>query len=186
MTSFADITTIGVGGEITQFVEPTSRVGLIVVVEDADSHGLPLLVVGGGSNLLVADEPFTGVVVRDARRQISRFELEARTTSSGVPGTVGAFVVQNIGAYGQEVATSAESVEVWDRDTKTTRELTGAELAFGYRTSALKTSMYTAPRHPAARFFPTPRYVGAIRHLCAYTFAKWHGRIRSACSRTRC
>lgn len=44
MTSFADITTIGVGGEITQFVEPTSRVGFIEVVEDADSHGLPLLV----------------------------------------------------------------------------------------------------------------------------------------------
>lgn len=219
MTSFADITTIGVGGEITQFVEPTSRVGFIEVVEDADSHGLPLLVVGGGSNLLVADEPFTGVVVRDARRQITvpdeaapvegsdrtvhvnaeagvnrddfvaftvELNLEGVEGLSGIPGTVGAFVVQNIGAYGQEVATSVESVEVWDRDTKTTRELTGAELAFGYRTSALKTSMYTAPGHPAARFFPTPRYVGAIRHLCAYTFAKWHGRIRSACSRTRC
>lgn len=219
MTSFADITTIGVGGEITQFVEPTSRVGFIEVVEDADSHGLPLLVVGGGSNLLVADEPFTGVVVRDACRQITvpdeaapvegsdrtvhvnaeagvnrddfvaftvELNLEGVEGLSGILGTVGAFVVQNIGAYGQEVATSVESVEVWDRDTKTTRELTGAELAFGYRTSALKTSMYTAPRHPAARFFPTPRYVGAIRHLCAYTFAKWHGRIRSACSRTRC
>lgn len=66
MTSFADLTTIGVGGHIARFIEPTSRVGVIEAVEDADSKGLPLCVIGGGSNLLVADGPFNGVVVRDA------------------------------------------------------------------------------------------------------------------------
>lgn len=71
MTSFADITTMGVGGPIAHFIEPTTRVGLIEAVEDADSKGLPLVVIGGGSNLLVSDKPFDGVVVRDARRLIT-------------------------------------------------------------------------------------------------------------------
>ena len=60
MTSFADITTMGVGGPIAHFIEPTTRVGLIEAVEEADSKGLPLVVVGGGSNLLVSDKPFDG------------------------------------------------------------------------------------------------------------------------------
>ncbi len=71
MTSFADITTIGVGGTIARFLEPTSRVGIIEAVEDADEKGIPLCVIGGGSNLLVSDEAFNGVVVRDARREIT-------------------------------------------------------------------------------------------------------------------
>lgn len=202
MTSFADITTMGVGGPIAHFIEPTTRVGLIEAVEEADSKGLPLVVVGGGSNLLVSDKPFDGVVVRDARRLITvpdeaaPVEGEDRTVHvnaeaganwddfvaftvelglegveglSGIPGTVGASVVQNIGAYGQEVATSVESVEVWDRDTKTTRDLTPADLRFGYRYSALKTSMYAGPGQPADRFFPTPRYV-----VLSVTFALTH------------
>ncbi|NMM97092.1 UDP-N-acetylmuramate dehydrogenase [Bifidobacterium olomucense] len=192
MTSFADITTMGVGGPIAHFIEPTTRVGLIEAVEDADSKGLPLIVIGGGSNMLIADEPFAGVVVRDARRQITvpdeaapveggdrtvhvcaeagvnwddlvaftvELGLEGIEGLSGIPGTVGASVVQNIGAYGQEVATSVESVEVWDRKTKTTSEMTAADLQFGYRSSALKSSMYQAPGRPADEFFPTPRYV---------------------------
>ena len=202
MTSFADITTMGVGGPIAHFIEPTTRVGLIEAVEDADSKGLPLVVIGGGSNLLVSDEPFSGVVVRDARRQITvpdeaapveggdrtvhvnaeaganwddfvaftvQLGLEGVEGLSGIPGTVGASVVQNIGAYGQEVATSVESVEVWDRETKTTRDLTPADLRFGYRYSALKASMYAAPARPADRFFPTPRYV-----VLSVTFALTH------------
>ena len=202
MTSFADITTIGVGGDIARFIEPTTRVGVIEAVEEADEHGLPLCVIGGGSNMLASDEPFTGVVVRDARRRITvpdeaapvegadrtvhvnaeaganwddfvaftvELGLEGVEGLSGIPGTVGASVVQNIGAYGQEVATSVESVEVWDRETKTTRDLTAAELRFGYRSSALKSSMYAAPATPADRFFPTPRYV-----VLSVTFALRH------------
>ncbi|NMM94631.1 UDP-N-acetylmuramate dehydrogenase [Bifidobacterium oedipodis] len=202
MTSFADITTIGVGGTIVRFIEPTTRVGLIEAVEDADSQNLPLIVIGGGSNMLVSDEPFAGVVVRDARRLITvpdeaapveggdrtvhvnaeagtnwddfvaftvELGLEGVEGLSGIPGTVGASVVQNIGAYGQEVSTSVESVEVWDRETKTTRDLTPSELDFGYRSSALKASMYAAPGQPAANFFPTPRYV-----VLSVTFALTH------------
>lgn len=77
--------------------------------------------------------------------------------------------MQNIGAYGQEVASSVESVEVWDRKNKQTKELTNQELHFGYRMSALKASMYSAPATPAADFFPTPRYV-----VLSVTFALHH------------
>ncbi|WP_236024586.1 UDP-N-acetylmuramate dehydrogenase [Bifidobacterium pluvialisilvae] len=200
--SFADLTTIGVGGPIARFFEPESRVGVIEAVEEADERGIPLCVIGGGSNMLVSDEPFAGYVVRDARRSISvpdevapvedgerivhihaeagtnwddlvaycvRMGLEGIEGLSGIPGTVGASVVQNIGAYGQEVGTVVESVEVWDRKDKKTLDLTPAELRFGYRTSALKTSMYAAPATPAAEFFPTPRYV-----VLSVTFALRH------------
>lgn len=127
MTRFADITTMGVGGHIAHFVEPTTRVGLIEAVEDADSKGLPLVVIGGGSNMLVSDDPFNGVVVRDARCLITvpdeaapveggdrtvhvnaeaganwddfvaftvELGLEGVEGLSGIPGTVGASVVQ--------------------------------------------------------------------------------------------
>lgn len=202
MTSFADITTIAVGGEIDRFVEPTTRVGVIEAVEEADAKGLPLFVIGGGSNVLVSDEPFHGVVVRDARRAITvpdeaapvegddrtvhvnaeagcnwddfvdccvRLGLEGVEGLSGIPGTVGASVVQNIGAYGQDVATSVESVEVWDRKDKAVKNLHADELRFGYRMSALKASMYQAPTVPAGEFFPTPRYV-----VLSVTFALRH------------
>lgn len=202
MTSFADITTIAVGGEINRFVEPTTRVGVIEAVEEADAKGLPLFVIGGGSNVLVSDEPFHGVVVRDARRAITvpdeaapvegddrtvhvnaeagcnwddfvdccvRLGLEGVEGLSGIPGTVGASVVQNIGAYGQDVATSVESVEVWDRKDKAVKNLHADELRFGYRMSALKASMYQAPAVPAGEFFPTPRYV-----VLSVTFALRH------------
>lgn len=202
MTSFADLTTIGVGGPIATFLEPTTRVDVIEAVEEADSQGLPLCVIGGGSNMLVSDMPFEGVVVRDARRSISvldeaapveddgrvvhvnaeagcnwddfvdycvRLGLEGVEGLSGIPGTVGASVVQNIGAYGQEVATSVDSVEVWDRKERAVKALRNDQLAFGYRMSALKASMYSAPATPAAEFFPTPRYV-----VLSVTFALRH------------
>lgn len=196
--TFANLTTIGVGGSIARFVEPTSRVAVIEAVEDADCAGLPLCVIGGGSNMLVSDEPFNGVVVRDARREICVLDeaapgidgvdktsgdflvhvsaeagcnwddfvshtielgLQGVEALSGIPGTVGASVVQNIGAYGAEVAQSVESVEVWDRKDKTTFHMNLADLKFGYRTSVLKKSMYKAPGVAADCFFPTPRYV---------------------------
>ena len=202
MTTFAELTTIGVGGPIARFIEPTTRVGVIEAVEEADAKGLPLCVIGGGSNMLVSDAPFPGVVVRDARRAITvpdeaapveggdrtvhvnaeagcnwddfvaftvELGLEGVEGLSGIPGTVGASVVQNIGAYGQEVGASVESVEAWDRRDKRTVELTPEDLRFGYRSSALKSSMYAAPATPAGEFFPTPRYV-----VLSVTFALRH------------
>lgn len=201
--SFAEITTIGVGGQIGSFIQTRDRVGLIEAVEEADSDGVPLCLVGGGSNLLVSDQDFPGVVVRDTRQDISvpdevappengdpvvhvnapagtnwddlvsycvRMHLTGIEALSGVPGTVGASVVQNIGAYGQEVGQSVDSVEVWDRQDKVTRYLKAPDLAFGYRTSLLKKTMYQAPAIPDERFFPTPRYV-----VLSVTLALRHG-----------
>lgn len=71
MTSFAQITTIGVGGNIDHFVEPMNRAAIIEEIEHADSHGIPVCVIGGGSNLLAADGDFHGLVLRDARRLIT-------------------------------------------------------------------------------------------------------------------
>lgn len=174
------------------FVQPRDRVGLIEAVENADSHGLPLCMIGGGSNLLASDKDFPGVVVRDTRQDISipdeavpheggapvihvsatagtnwddlvsycvRMHLIGIEGLSGIPGTVGAAIVQNIGAYGQEVGRFVDSVEVWDRQDKITARLQAADLQFGYRASLLKQTMYQSPAVPDARFFPTPRYV---------------------------
>ena len=230
MTRFADITTIGVGGNIARFIEPTTRVGVIEAVEEADERGVPLCVIGGGSNLLASDEDFHGYVVRDARRNITvpdeaapaednsrvvhvnaeagcnwddfvafccELSLEGVEALSGIPGTVGASVVQNIGAYGQEVASSVTSVEVWDRVEKRAFEMEAREMAFGYRTSLLKRSMYEqqsqgsvggdgtgstgrvdgtdrangsgSGNSGATKLFPTPRYV-----VLSVTFALTH------------
>ncbi|WP_421776194.1 FAD-binding protein [Gardnerella sp. KA00255] len=89
--TFADITTIGVGGTIARFIEPMSRVAFIEAVEDADEKGLKLCVIGGGSNLLVSDNPFDGVVVRDARRTIS-VQDEAAPAEDGIDAS-GAHIV---------------------------------------------------------------------------------------------
>ncbi|BDR52410.1 UDP-N-acetylenolpyruvoylglucosamine reductase [Bombiscardovia nodaiensis] len=165
---------------------------MIEAVEGADAQGQPLCVVGGGSNLLATDQPFPGLVVRDARQEIyvldeaAPVEGQERTVQvgataganwddfvaycvrmglagveglSGIPGSVGASVVQNIGAYGQDLAQVIQSVEVWDRERKVIQEFSGEQMAFGYRTSTLKASMYAAPGQAAEQFYPTPRYV---------------------------
>ena len=69
--SFADITTMRIGGRIGKFIQPTSCAEFILSLVDADSEHLPLCVIGGGSNMLVSDDDFNGVVVRDARRKVS-------------------------------------------------------------------------------------------------------------------
>lgn len=191
--TFADLTTLRVGGSIDTYVETTSEADLIEAIRAADDADRPLLVLGGGSNLLVADEGFGGVVVRDVR---SGIRLESADTCgganivvpaghtmddvvvhaidngwvglealSGIPGTVGAAPVQNIGAYGQEISGAIASVRVWDRGQSRVRMLSLVELAFGYRTSVLKRSTQMAPlepgeeRDPGAPWYPTPRYV---------------------------
>ncbi|WP_091847910.1 FAD-binding protein [Bifidobacterium commune] len=188
----ADLTTIAVGGPVDRFIEPETEEAFVSAVRDADAAKLPLLTIGGGSNLLAGDEPFHGVVIRDGRRSIvvcgaksSKFgengdvEIVAEAGVnwddfvvfcvesgfsgveglSGVPGTVGASVVQNIGAYGQEVASTVVSVCAFDREAGVICELSRDDMRFGYRNSALKSTMYKDPAMPADHYFPTPRYV---------------------------
>jgi UDP-N-acetylmuramate dehydrogenase len=187
--TFSQLTTLGVGGPAGQLVETSTEAELVDAVRAADADGTPLLVLGGGSNLLVADAGFDGVVVRDGRRDITTpdhsacagvtltavagavwdevvahaaaHRLKGVEALSGIPGSVGATPVQNVGAYGQDVAQTISTVRVWDRQRGKVRTLPLVDLQFGYRTSLLKRSMRALPddADPGAPWYPTPRYV---------------------------
>ncbi|MFC7406969.1 UDP-N-acetylmuramate dehydrogenase [Georgenia alba] len=183
----AELTTLRVGGPARDLVEATTEAELVDAVRAADASGTPLLVLGGGSNLLVADAGFDGVVVRDLRRGIDATadsacaganvtvpagqdwdEVVATAVTegwagvealSGIPGSTGATPVQNVGAYGQEVAETLASVRVYDRHERRVRMLAVGELGLGYRTSVLKRSR-TDPADGAGRTWePSGRYV---------------------------
>ncbi|ROS76756.1 UDP-N-acetylmuramate dehydrogenase [Cellulomonas sp. PhB143] len=183
--NLADLTTLRVGGPADRYVETSTEAELVETVRAADDAGVPLLVVGGGSNLLVADEGFGGLVVRDVRTGISvdaqdscggaslhapagqdwdalvaqsvQQEWVGVEALSGIPGTLGAAPVQNIGAYGQEVSGVVASVRTWDRHERRVRTLSVGELGFAYRSSVLKESMRQVA--DGGPWFPTPRYV---------------------------
>jgi UDP-N-acetylmuramate dehydrogenase len=168
----ARLTTFGVGGPAQLFVHAASQVDVMAAVEYARSNHLPLFVLGGGSNLVVADAGFKGLVlkiglmgvkVRDGLGRRREYEagagedwdaLVARAvadncagieTLSGIPGTVGGTPVQNVGAYGQEVAETIQSVRALDLHTMRVEELSNAECGFSYRTSIFNSS--AAGRH---------------------------------------
>ncbi|WP_061960998.1 UDP-N-acetylmuramate dehydrogenase [Demequina flava] len=184
--SLAELTTLRVGGPARSLVEAHTEAELIETVREADASGTPLLMLGGGSNLLIADEGFEGIVLRDARREVSvqddgmcggvsatataglpwdAFGEQACTEGwvgvealSGIPGSTGATPVQNVGAYGAEVADTIASVRVWDRADGRVRTLPQIACGFGYRDSLLKKSMRgLAPDGKVWR--PSPRYI---------------------------
>lgn len=185
--ALADLTTLRVGGPVARYVETTTEAELVEAVRGADASGEPLLVLGGGSNVLAGDDGFDGVVVRDVRGGVDVPDASACAgvtltvpagtvwddvvayavehglvgveALSGIPGSTGATPVQNVGAYGQEVAQTVAQVRVWDRGRARVRTLPYVTLGFGYRTSLLKRSMRTDPADPAAPWGPTPRYV---------------------------
>ena len=156
----ADLTTLGVGGPVDRLVEVFDAEELVAAVREADEAGRPLLVLGGGSNLVAPDEGWPGDVVRVRSRGVLRDgdslrvaagepwdDLVARTVAerlagmealSGIPGSTGATPVQNVGAYGQEVAQTITAVRVHDRAEKRERVLSPAECGFAYRDSRLK------------------------------------------------
>jgi UDP-N-acetylmuramate dehydrogenase len=156
----ADLTTLGVGGPVDRLVEVTDAAELVAAVREADEARRPLLVLGGGSNVIAPDEGWPGDVVavrsRGIRRSGSVLEVAAGEdwdglvavavaeglagieALSGIPGSTGATPVQNVGAYGQEVAQTVTAVRVYDRAEKAERTLTPAECGFAYRDSRLK------------------------------------------------
>jgi len=162
----ADYTTLRLGGPAAILAEATSEDELIDLVRDADQAGRPLLVLGGGSNLVIADAGFPGTVVRVATRGVTVADSDGgdvvRLTVAagenwddfaewsvaeklagieclaGIPGLVGATPMQNVGAYGQEVASVIESVGVFNRRAGQVTRLPGAECGFEYRTSRFK------------------------------------------------
>jgi len=162
----AELTTLRLGGPAKRIVEVHDTAELVEVLRACDADGEPVLLLGGGSNVVVADEGFPGTVVL-VRTKGVRVEsasacggavvriaageewdpFVARAVEegwvgiealSGIPGLVGAAPIQNVGAYGQEVADTLAQVRVWDRVDGVTRTFPLAECGFGYRTSRFK------------------------------------------------
>ncbi|MEU1520168.1 UDP-N-acetylmuramate dehydrogenase [Streptomyces sp. NPDC005811] len=156
----APLTTFRLGGPAARLVTATTDAEVIDVVRAADAAGTPLLVVGGGSNLVIGDKGFEGTALRIATRGFelvgTTLELAAgevwtdavaRTVEAGlagieclagIPGSAGATPIQNVGAYGQEVSTTLTEVVAYDRRAGETVTLTNEECAFAYRHSRFK------------------------------------------------
>ncbi len=171
----ASLTTSRVGGPARRYLNAETPDELISMVRAADEASEPLLIIGGGSNLLISDAGFDGAVVHVGNRGIDIRngkggtaiieaqaghpwdELVAFTVAegysglealSGIPGLAGATPVQNVGAYGSDVSHSIVSVQTWDREARQQRRFGAAELEFGYRDSLLKrTTVNGSPRH---------------------------------------
>lgn len=177
MTILAPFTTAGVGGPARRFVEARSEAEIIDAVRSADEAGERLLILGGGSNLVISDAGFDGTVVRLASTGFTVNDDDATCGGvmvkaqagqpwdelveytvlhafsglealSGIPGLTGATPVQNVGAYGADVSQTIATVRTWDRETDSVRSFTNFELQFGYRDSLLKrTTVDGSPRY---------------------------------------
>lgn len=163
----ADHTTLRIGGPARTWLEPGTEADLIDVVRTADETGQPLLVLGGGSNVVVADAGFDGTVVHTGGLRGVRADDVAACSGafmtvaagepwdafvattigagqvgiealSGIPGLVGATPIQNVGAYGQEVSQTIARVRVYDRKERRVVTRSAVECHFGYRTSVFK------------------------------------------------
>lgn len=164
--ALAPLTTLGVGGPARFFVEAQSESEVEEAAAFARRRNLALFILGGGSNVLISDSGWDGLALQVAiggveegsRSEKNTFdvgagtewdEFVARAVSlncagveclSGIPGSVGGTPVQNVGAYGQEVAETIFSVRVYDLAENQVRELSAAECGFKYRASAFNTS----------------------------------------------
>lgn len=164
----APLTTFQIGGPARFFVEAKTASDVGEAVQWAHSQNVPLFVLGGGSNLVVADAGWPGLVLKACIAGIERrpgehegnvlydvgagegwdrfvsHAVAARCAGveclSGIPGSVGGTPVQNVGAYGQDVSETIESVEVFDIHDKQVRELCNEACGFSYRSSIFNTS----------------------------------------------
>ncbi len=190
----ADLTTLRLGGPAKSVLTAATTDELVDHVRAADARGEPVLIVGGGSNLVVADNGWDGVVVLVRTEGVSYADGDASVTAdagvpwdglvartvelgwsglaamSGIPGLAGATPVQNVGAYGSEVADVISALQVLDRQTGTVERWPPDRCGFGFRTSAFKhTDRYVVlsvsfrlRRSPLA---PPVRYLELARRL---------------------
>lgn len=163
MADLRDFTSLRVGGPAQNFVEVGTESEIIAAIEAAGDS--PILIIGGGTNILVADTGFAGTVIRITSNSIES-EIDACSgatltigagedwdefvattlergfagleTLSGIPGTVGAAPIQNIGAYGHEVSEFITRVRTYDRQKKAVKTFTNSECEFSYRNSHFK------------------------------------------------
>ena len=159
-----DLTTFRIGGTARYFCEAESIDDIKEAISFSEKNKLPIYILGGGSNVLISDDGFFGLVIKISLRGISIEEKNGRIIAkasageswddfvnyliknnffglellSGIPGTVGASPVQNIGAYGKEVSQFIEWVDVFDIKTKENKKFFNNECVFGYRDSIFK------------------------------------------------
>ncbi|MER8236004.1 UDP-N-acetylmuramate dehydrogenase [Streptomyces sp. NPDC101490] len=156
----APLTTFRLGGPAARLVTATTDDEVVAAVREADAAGTPLLVVGGGSNLVISDKGFDGTVLHIATKGFSidgtTLEVAAGEVWSdvvdraveaglagieclaGIPGSAGATPIQNVGAYGQDVAETITEVVVYDTQDHQTLTLTNEQCSFSYRHSIFK------------------------------------------------
>jgi len=169
--ALSEFTTLRLGGPARRFVDAATDEEIIAEARAADERGEPMLILGGGSNLVISDDGFPGTVIHVATQGIRRDEaglangggavavtvaagedwdavvascvaegLAGLECLSGIPGLAGATPIQNVGAYGQEVAETITLVRAYDRARGDVVELPARDCGFGYRTSAFKRS----------------------------------------------
>ena len=163
MTELSKYTSFRVGGPATKIVQVSTEAEIIAAIEEAGDS--PILIMGGGTNVLIADKGFDGTVIRISNNSVQA-EVDACSgatlsigagedwdtfvqttidrgfagleTLSGIPGTVGAAPIQNIGAYGHEVSEFITRVRTYDRQEKALKTFTNSECEFSYRNSYFK------------------------------------------------
>lgn len=172
----SDLTTAAVGGPAGNYIEVCTEAEIIEAVRSADAAGEQILIIGGGSNLLISDDGFPGTVVKIASEGfmvnaedscggvsvvvqaghnwdalVEHAVLHAWSgieALAGIPGATGATPVQNVGAYGSDVSQTIAAVRTWDRERNAVQTFTNSELKFGYRDSILKqTTVNGSPRY---------------------------------------
>jgi UDP-N-acetylmuramate dehydrogenase len=189
-TLLAGYTTLGLGGPAGVFVSADSEQDLIDAVRSADKVGEPVLLIGGGSNLVVSDEGFPGTVIHVNTRGLTYVDagagaMDVTVTAgsdwddvvaatvaeglagleplSGIPGRAGATPIQNVGAYGREVAEVITRVRVYDRQQDQIRVIPNESCQFAYRTSLFKSgrpeSLVSRPGDAPSQSAGRPRYV---------------------------
>jgi UDP-N-acetylmuramate dehydrogenase len=176
-TALAAYTTLGLGGPAKSLVTADAETDLIEAVRAADIGAEPLLLIGGGSNLVISDAGFPGTVIHVNTRGIGYADagdgaidvtvaagedwdgvvaataaegLAGLESLSGIPGRAGATPIQNVGAYGREVAEVITRVRVYDRQEDQILGIGNEECSFAYRTSLFKSAIVsrsTAPRY---------------------------------------
>ena len=162
----APLTTLKVGGSADQLITVTTEAELIDAVSASDAAGRPVLILAGGSNVVISDEPFVGDVIHVHTRGVDvvdRSDCAGVTLTvaagepwddvvshavgqgwvgiealSGIPGSAGATPIQNVGAYGQEVSQTIAQVRTFDRQDKVIKTFAAADCDFGYRSSMFR------------------------------------------------
>ncbi|MBN1961884.1 MAG: UDP-N-acetylmuramate dehydrogenase [Deltaproteobacteria bacterium] len=160
----APLTTLKLGGRALKFLSAQTENDIIESINNSDAIGEPVLILGGGSNVVISDNGFSGLVIRNCLQGITTYSSSEETQVyvaagesladfvaqmvdaslsgiemlSGIPGTVGAAPVQNVGAYGSDISQVLQDVRVYDRKQKQIKTINVAECDFNYRNSIFR------------------------------------------------